>query len=68
MGDNTTSKNKRLGQQTILQSGQETVANLYDGLSDAAASVCAMLFPELRQTALQPVVVRREERHVWIGL
>jgi hypothetical protein len=70
MNNNDASTSKRSKSSTFLQSGQDTINSLYGELTDAAASVCAMLFPELSQTALQPVpiTVEREERHVWIGL
>ncbi len=56
----------------LIQMGQLTILSVYDDMVDAAATLTLLLFP--RQPQPQPCYchaappLRREERHVWIGL
>lgn len=58
---------KNIKQTNWVQAGQVKVVTLYDDLTEAAATVCSWIFPELQRPAPQPVVVKREERHIWVG-
>lgn len=56
----------------FIRIGQQTILAIYDDVVDAAANLTLRLFPRPPQLqpcySYTPPTVRREERHVWIGL
>lgn len=52
----------------LVKHGQQSVLNLRDDLTDVAANICAVLLNGgTNQLSIQPVPVRHEEGHVWVG-